>query len=113
MNALFLCLYADLYQMESFTNNLVNETSPYLLQHAHNPVNWYPWGKKALQKAIDEDNLAWTHVSDLKYWQSEAAKTYNITGIPFSLLLDPNGVIIAKNLRGAALEKKLAEVFSK
>jgi len=63
-------------------------------------------------KAIQEDNLTWTHVSDLKYWQSEAAKTYNITGIPFSLLLDPKGVIIAKNLRGAALEKKLAEIFS-
>ena len=64
-------------------------------------------------QAIKEDNLTWTHVSDLKYWQSEAAKTYNITGIPFSLLLDPNGVIIAKNLRGAALDKKLAEIFSK
>jgi peroxiredoxin len=64
-------------------------------------------------KAIAEDNLTWTHVSDLKYWQSEAAKTYNITGIPFSLLLDPNGVIIAKNLRGPALEKKLIEVFNK
>jgi peroxiredoxin len=64
-------------------------------------------------RAIAEDKLAWTHVSDLKYWQSEAAKTYNITGIPFSLLLDPNGIIIAKNLRGAALEKKLAEVFKK
>jgi peroxiredoxin len=64
-------------------------------------------------RAIAEDKLTWTHVSDLKYWQSEAAKTYNITGIPFSLLLDPNGVIIAKNLRGAALEKKLAEVFNK
>jgi peroxiredoxin len=64
-------------------------------------------------RAIDEDNLTWTHVSDLKYWQSEAAKTYNITGIPFSVLLDPNGVIIAKNLRGAALEKKLAEIFNK
>ncbi|HYI76913.1 MAG TPA: TlpA disulfide reductase family protein [Chryseolinea sp.] len=64
-------------------------------------------------KAIAEDKLAWTHVSDLKYWQSEAAKTYNITGIPFSLLLDPNGVIIAKNLRGPALEKKLMEVFTK
>ena len=63
-------------------------------------------------QAIKEDNLTWTHVSDLKYWQSEAAKTYNITGIPFSLLLDPNGVIIAKNLRGAALEQKLAEIFS-
>lgn len=64
-------------------------------------------------KAIQDDNLTWTHVSDLKYWQSEAAKTYNITGIPFSLLLDPNGVIIAKNLRGAALEEKLAEIFGK
>lgn len=63
-------------------------------------------------QAIKEDNLTWTHVSDLKYWQSEAAKTYNITAIPFSLLLDPNGVIIAKNLRGAALDKKLAEIFA-
>ena len=62
-------------------------------------------------QAIDQDNLTWTHVSDLKYWQSEAAKTYNITGIPFSLLLDPNGVIIAKNLRGAALHAKLEEIF--
>jgi peroxiredoxin len=64
-------------------------------------------------KAIEEDKLTWTHVSDLKFWQSEAAKTYNITGIPFSLLLDPNGVIIAKNLRGKALDNKLAEIFSK
>ena len=62
-------------------------------------------------KAIQEDGLTWTHVSDLKFWQSEAAKTYSITGIPFSVLLDPNGVIIAKNLRGAALHKKLEEVL--
>jgi peroxiredoxin len=61
--------------------------------------------------AIKEDNLTWTHVSDLKFWQSEAAKIYSITGIPFSILLDPNGVIIAKNLRGEALEAKLAEVI--
>jgi len=63
-------------------------------------------------KAIKEDGLTWTHVSDLKYWQSEAAKTYNINSIPFSLLLDKNGIIIAKNLRGAALEAKLAEVLN-
>lgn len=63
-------------------------------------------------QAIQQDKLTWTHVSDLKYWQSEAAKTYNITGIPFSLLLDPNGVIIDKNLRGAALHAKLAEIFA-
>lgn len=64
-------------------------------------------------KAIREDNLTWTQVSDLKFWQSEAAKTYSINAIPFSLLLDPNGVIIAKNLRGQALENKLAEIFDK
>ncbi len=62
-------------------------------------------------QAIKQDGLEWTHVSDLKYWQSEAAKTYNITGIPFSILVDPNGVIIAKNLRGQALHKKLEEVL--
>lgn len=69
--------------------------------------------KQDWMNAIKQDGLTWTHVSDLKYWQSEAAKTYNITGIPFSLLLDPNGVIIAKNLRGAALDNKLDEIFSK
>lgn len=62
--------------------------------------------------AIQQDGLTWTHVSDLKYWQSDAAKIYNVTSIPFSLLLDKNGVIIAKNLRGAALEAKLNEIFS-
>ncbi|MDV3308925.1 MAG: redoxin domain-containing protein [Cyclobacteriaceae bacterium] len=62
-------------------------------------------------QAIRDDNLTWTHVSDLKYWQSEAAQIYNINAIPFSILLDPNGVIIAKNLRGAALERKMAEIF--
>lgn len=64
-------------------------------------------------KAIQEDGLTWTHVSDLKFWQSEAAKTYSITGIPFSVLLDPQGKIIAKNLRGGALHKKLEEVLGK
>jgi peroxiredoxin len=64
-------------------------------------------------QAIQEDGLTWTHVSDLKYWQSEAARLYNINAIPFSVLVDPNGVIIAKNLRGAALDNKLAEIFGK
>lgn len=64
-------------------------------------------------QAIAEDGLTWTHVSDLKYFQSEAAATYNISFIPFSLLLDPEGRIIAKNLREGELDKKLGEVFSK
>lgn len=62
-------------------------------------------------QAIQQDGLTWTHVSDLKYWQSEAAQTYNVTGIPFSLLIDPNGVIIDKNLRGAALDKRVGEAL--
>jgi len=63
--------------------------------------------------AIKQDGLIWTQVSDLKYFQSQAAIDYNINGIPFSILVDPNGVIIAKNLRGSALHRKLREVFSK
>ncbi|HEY3430435.1 MAG TPA: TlpA disulfide reductase family protein [Cyclobacteriaceae bacterium] len=64
-------------------------------------------------KAIQEDNLTWTHVSDLKYFQSEAATLYNINSIPFSVLVDPKGVIVAKNLRGEELHTKLAEIFEK
>jgi len=63
-------------------------------------------------KAIKDDGLNWTQVSDLKFWQSEAARTYNVKAIPMSFLLDENGIIIGKNLRGAALDKKLEEIFS-
>ncbi len=61
-------------------------------------------------QGIEEDGLPWTHVSDLKYWQSEAARTYNINAIPASFLLDREGRIIAKNLRGPALHQKRKEV---
>lgn len=43
--------------MHKYTNELINESSPYLLQHAHNPVNWYPWGEIALNKARDENKI--------------------------------------------------------
>jgi peroxiredoxin len=62
-------------------------------------------------KAIEDDGLKWTHVSDLKYFQSEAAREYNINAIPATILLDKEGKIIAKNLRGKALEDKLGEIF--
>ena len=62
--------------------------------------------------AIKQDNLYWpNHVSDLKQWKSEAVKTYGFTGIPFTVLLNPEGKIIAKNLRGAALENKIKELL--
>lgn len=70
--------------------------------------------KDAWLKAIEQDKLEqWTHVSDLKYWKSEAAQTYNVNSIPFTVLLDKEGKIIAKGLRGAALEQKLEEIFNK
>ena len=56
-------------------------------------------------QAIQEDGLTWTQVSDLKYFESKAAADFNISAIPFSILVDPQGKIIAKNLRGAALDK--------
>ncbi len=62
-------------------------------------------------EAIKKDNLTWTHVSDLQGWESIAARNYSIESIPANFLLDPQGKIIAKDLRGAGLEAKLAEVF--
>ena len=62
--------------------------------------------------AIKKDRLSsWKHVSDLKFWQSEAAALYNVRSIPASFLLDPEGKIIATNLRGPALGDKLKEIF--
>ena len=59
-------------------------------------------------RAIEQDKLSWAgHVSDLKFWQSEAAGIYNVNGIPMAFLIDQDGVIIAKNLRGAALTNTL------
>lgn len=64
------------------------------------------------KKAIETDNLKWDfHVSDLKGWKSSAAAQYGVKSIPQTFLLDKEGKIIAKNLRGAALEKKLEEVL--
>ena len=65
----------------------------------------------AWKKAITEKELNWTHLSDLKFWQSIAAKTYQIQAIPSSLLVDPTGKIIGRDLRGEALGKKLAEIY--
>ena len=62
-------------------------------------------------KAIEKDGLAWTQVSDLKFWENSAAQLYHVQGIPQNFLIDPNGKIIAKNLRGADLEAKLCELL--
>ncbi|WP_375447289.1 redoxin domain-containing protein [uncultured Fibrella sp.] len=70
-----------------------------------------PGKREAWVRAIRNDNLTWTHVSDLKGWQSYAAQQYGVSAIPATFLLDPSGKIIAKNLRGEALEAKLAEML--
>lgn len=62
-------------------------------------------------KAIADDNLTWTHVSDLQYFNNTAAKLYFVTSIPSNVLLDKNGVILAKNLRGEALYNKVKELL--
>ena len=72
-----------------------------------------PGQKEKWMKAIHDDQLEWTHVSDLKFWDNEVAKQYGIKAIPQNLLLDPEGKIIAKNLRGDELEHKLGEVMEK
>lgn len=67
--------------------------------------------KDAWVKAIEKDGLTWPHISDLKFWQSAAAKTYGVSAIPYTVLVGPDGKVIAQNLRGASLERKLEELF--
>ena len=68
-------------------------------------------GKEAWVKAIEKDGLTWTQVSDLNSWNNEVARSYGVRAVPQSYLIDPQGVIIAQNLRGEALEAKLKEIF--
>ena len=63
-------------------------------------------------EAIQKDGITWPQVSDLKYWDSYAAKLYAVEGIPYTVLLDKEGKIIAKNLRGAELEKAIEKAIS-
>jgi peroxiredoxin len=67
--------------------------------------------KQAWENAINADNLTWTHVSDLQLWNNAAAQLYGVSSIPATFLIDAEGNILAKNLRGIALEKKLEEIF--
>jgi peroxiredoxin len=62
-------------------------------------------------KAIEKDQLTWKHISDLKFWDSEPAQLYCVRSIPSNVLIDPSGKIIARNLLGEELNKKLEEIF--
>jgi thiol-disulfide isomerase/thioredoxin len=70
--------------------------------------------KTSWKNAIAKDSLEWPyHVSDLKYWNNAAALTYGVSFIPYNFLIDKNGKVLAKNLRGADLETKLEELLEK
>jgi peroxiredoxin len=66
---------------------------------------------EAWKKAVRDKGLYWIHLSDLQGWQSEAAEVYNINSIPSSLLIDPEGTVIARDLRGSKLGDKLKEIY--
>jgi peroxiredoxin len=67
--------------------------------------------KEAWVKAIEKDKLTWTHVSDLQQWNNAVAQMYRVQSIPQNFLVDPSGKIVAKDLRGEDLEKKLCELL--
>lgn len=69
--------------------------------------------KEMWENIIKKMNINWIQVSDLKFWRSPVAKTYNIQALPFNILIDGNGIIIAKNLHGNELEKELAKFLAK
>jgi peroxiredoxin len=70
-----------------------------------------PGGKDDWIKAIKADKLDWTHVSDLQFWNSSVIPLYKFDGIPFNVLVDPEGKVIAEALRGPKLEARLAELL--
>lgn len=70
-----------------------------------------PGAKQKWMDAIHKDGLTWTHVSDLNFWDNAVAKQYGIRAIPQNFLIDPDGKIIAKNVRGEELNNKLSEIF--
>ena len=67
--------------------------------------------KEPWVKAITEWDMPWIHLSDVKYWKSLAADVYSVNSIPDNLLIDPEGTVVARGLRGHALEEKLEEIF--
>ncbi|HMO31642.1 MAG TPA: TlpA disulfide reductase family protein [Lacibacter sp.] len=72
-----------------------------------------PGARRQWIEAIRDDRLAWTQVSDLQFWNNEVARLYGITAIPQNFLVNPEGKIIAKNLKGEKLREYLAELFDK
>ena len=69
--------------------------------------------RAAWLRAIEQDGLAWTQVSDLKSWKNAVAQAYGVQSIPQNFLIDPQGKIVATNLRGEELQTTLAKLLNK
>ncbi len=110
--------------------NLIQTVSTFKDKDFPNGVNWYGKTKSAKgfkvfsvsldqnkagwERAIKQDKLDWPwHVSDLKGWRSAPAKTYKVSSIPTNYLIDANGIIVGKNLRGKDLDKALEQLSIK
>jgi len=89
------------YKNKDFTSG--NGFEIYAVSLDNKKENW--------ENAISKFNLSWPQVSDLKFWMSSVAKTYNLQEIPFNILIDGNGIIIAKNLHGKELEDKITRLL--
>lgn len=68
---------------------------------------------KAWKEAVEKDNLTWTHISDLKYWNSDAAKLFVVSAVPLTILVDQNGKIVARGLHGKALREAVENLLAK
>ena len=91
------------YKQSTFTNG--NGFEIYGVSLDAKKTNW--------ENFITTNKINWTQVSDLKFWRSPVAKTYNIQALPFNILIDGNGIILAKNLHGTDLEKGIARFLRK
>src|SRR5438128_10814655 len=95
----------------NYTNRLINETSPYLLQHAHNPVDWYPWGPEALERAKSEDKpillsigysaCHWCHVMERESFEDLHTASLMDASL-VSIKVDPRGrrVLVGSYMHG-------------
>ena len=91
------------YKQSAFTNGKGFEI--YGVSLDAKKTNW--------ENFITTNKINWIQVSDLKFWRSPVAKTYNIQALPFNILIDGNGIIVAKNLHGADLETRIAKFLRK
>jgi len=91
------------YKQSAFTNGKGFEI--YGVSLDAKKTNW--------ENFIATNKIIWIQVSDLKFWRSPVAKTYNIQALPFNILMDGNGIIVAKNLHGIDLEKRIARFLRK